>query len=139
MEDGYIVAVDPGNEKCGAALLDALGKPLERRVVPRSEIFSLLESWLAVHTPATLVVGDRTGSKQFLRELAEADLEDGFAAIHLVDEHLSTQEARQRYFEEHRRTGWRRLIPASLQTPPEPIDDYVAVILGERYLARTDR
>ncbi|HKM17981.1 MAG TPA: pre-16S rRNA-processing nuclease YqgF, partial [Limnochordia bacterium] len=34
----------------------------------------------------------------------------------------------------HPPRGWRRLLPVSLQTPPVPIDDYVAVILAQRYL-----
>ena len=30
--------------------------------------------------------------------------------------------------------GWRRLLPVSMQMPPEPYDDYVAVILAQRFL-----
>ena len=55
--------------------------------------------------------------------------------ITLVDEHLTTLEARARYFVEHPPTGLKRLLPVSMQVPPEPYDDYVAVILGERFLA----
>ena len=32
--------------------------------------------------------------------------------------------------------GLRRLLPTSMQVPPVPVDDFVAVILGTRYLAR---
>ena len=36
--------------------------------------------------------------------------------------------------DEHRPKGIARLIPKGMRTPPEPIDDYAAVILAERYL-----
>ena len=32
--------------------------------------------------------------------------------------------------------GLRRLLPTSMQVPPVPVDDFVAVILGTRFLAR---
>ena len=55
--------------------------------------------------------------------------------VTLVDEHRSTEEARRRYFVDNPPSGWRRLMPRGLLTPPVPYDDYVAIILAERYLA----
>jgi hypothetical protein len=51
-----------------------------------------------------------------------------------VDEHLSSVEARSRYLDDHKPRGIARLIPKGMRTPPEPIDDYAAVVLAERYL-----
>ena len=31
--------------------------------------------------------------------------------------------------------GGRRLLPLGLRTPPGPVDDFAAVILGRRYIA----
>jgi hypothetical protein len=53
----------------------------------------------------------------------------------LVDEHRSSEQGRRRYFRDNPPRGWRRLLPVGLQTPPRAYDDYVAVILAERYLA----
>ena len=54
--------------------------------------------------------------------------------ILVVDEQNTTLQARERYWEFNKRRGWRKLLPASLQSPPEPVDDYVAFILAERVL-----
>ena len=37
------------------------------------------------------------------------------------------------YWREHPPRGLMRLIPVTMQVPPVPVDDYVAVILAERY------
>lgn len=118
------------------ALLSGDGTLLERRVVEREEAVSLLEEWLRRSPGAQLVVGDGTGSKAFLADLERSGLGARFRSVHLVNEHLSSVEARRRYFEENPPKGLRRLLPWTLQTPPVPIDDYVAVILGERFLQR---
>ena len=74
-----------------------------------------------------IVLGDRTGSARFRRELAQAFPHVDIVA---VDEHLSSVEARQRYWQENPPRGWRRFIPLGMQVPPEPFDDLVAVIFG---------
>jgi hypothetical protein len=55
-------------------------------------------------------------------------------AVCLAEEAETTLVARRRYFRDHPPRGWRRLLPLSLQVPPEPYDDYAAAIIGERYL-----
>lgn len=129
----YIAAVDPGREKCGIALMSTRGEVVEQRVVPRREALTHLSRWHQTHPLKTVVLGNRTGSEAFKQEIEESLLGER-VEISLVDEHLSTLEARERYFSERPPKGWRRLIPVSMQVPPEPYDDFVAVILGERYL-----
>ena len=85
---------------------------------------------LREHVAATLVLGDRTAAKD-VRALLGEQVE---ARTVLVDEHRSTEQGRQRYFEDNPPRGWRRLLPVGLQTPPCPYDDYVAVVIAERYL-----
>jgi hypothetical protein len=51
-----------------------------------------------------------------------------------VNERDSTLEARDLYWKEVPPRGWRRLVPLSLQVPPEPIDDFAAVVLARRHL-----
>jgi hypothetical protein len=50
-----------------------------------------------------------------------------------VDETGSTLEARNLFWKEHRPRGWRRLVPLSLQVPPQPVDDFAAVVLAQRF------
>ena len=56
----------------------------------------------------------------------------GLPPVRVVEERGSTLEARRRYFADHPPRGWRRLVPLSLQVPPQEYDDYVAVLLIER-------
>jgi hypothetical protein len=52
-----------------------------------------------------------------------------------ISEDNSSREGRRRFLETNRQ-GWRRLVPLGLQSPWRPYDDYVAVVLGERFLAQ---
>lgn len=49
----------------------------------------------------------------------------------------STLEARDRYWTMYPNRGLQRLIPLGLRVPPRPVDDIVAILLIERYFARS--
>ena len=51
----------------------------------------------------------------------------------LIDESHSTEEARKLYWQYNPPTGWRKIIPTSMQFPPEPVDDLTALVIGLRY------
>ncbi|NLJ79412.1 MAG: Holliday junction resolvase RuvX [Firmicutes bacterium] len=124
-----VVAVDPGREKCGIAVV-ADGEALKQQVVERRCYLQVLERIFENYRIEKIVIGDGTGSAEFVTEIGSA-----FPAysISVVDEYRSTEEARLRYWQEHRPRGWRRVLPTSMQVPPEPYDDYVALILAERF------
>ena len=120
-----IIAIDPGSRKCGIAIAEQQEHYFVRlsplmRWKSREETYRHLSSSL-------IVVGDRTYGRR-IAQLFEETL-----PVVFVDEHGSSEEARQRYWKYHKRTGWRRLLPTSLQVPPEPYDDIVAEILAERF------
>jgi hypothetical protein len=50
-----------------------------------------------------------------------------------VDESHTSEQARRRYVNEKPAHGWRRLLPKALRTPETPYDDYVAILLAERW------
>jgi RNase H-fold protein (predicted Holliday junction resolvase) len=127
-----ILAVDPGRDKCGVAVVQTDGLVLYQAVVPTKEIGPQVARLTQEHRVGTLLLGDRTAAKEVGRLLSQAT---GALRPVVVDEHRSTEEGRRRYFRENPRRGWRRLLPVSLQTPPRPYDDYVAVVLAERYLS----
>lgn len=126
-----ILAIDPGREKCGIAVLDRKGKVLERGVLSRKEIKSSIYHLLAKHIISTLVIGRSAFGKELEKEISGMNIQSN---IVFVSEKYSTLEARKRYWKHHPPKGLLRLIPTSLLTPPVPIDDYAAVILGERFL-----
>lgn len=127
-------AVDPGREKCGWALLAADGGVSGKGVVRAERLTEVLQSAQRTFAKLAVVVGSGTGSQQVISQLRQ--LLEGPSGPAVVDERGSTLEARRAYFADHPSKGWRRLLPISLQTPPQEYDDYVAIILGRRYLAQ---
>ena len=125
--------------KCGVAVVrrvDNAGEQpgfetVHRAVVIREEAGSAIRELSSLFSPDAIVIGDGTAHQEYVR-LAE---DVGSAPVYLVDETLSTQQARKLYFQHNPPRGIRRLIPISMQTPDRPYDDFVAVILAERFLS----
>jgi hypothetical protein len=91
----------------------------------------LIETVVNLHQEFRLeliVVGDRTHSKIIREMLTPVKL-----PIIRVNEDKSSIEGRYRYLKE-KTTGFARLLPLGLRIPKQPFDDYVAVVLAERYL-----
>ena len=128
-----IAAVDPGREKCGVAVVAMDGAIVKRLVVPTPALQEEISSILATGKIQVLLCGDGTGSAAqaaMMRELAQQHK----AEFLIVDEKNTTEEARKLYWRLQPPQGWRRLLPITMQTPPVPIDDYVAVLLAWKYL-----
>jgi RNase H-fold protein (predicted Holliday junction resolvase) len=131
---GGVLGVDPGSGKAGFALLDPQGSVIEAGVVPVASLRERLQALVAVHPVEAVALGRGTNAQRLAAVLADLGI-----PIHLVDEYETTRRARELYFEEHPPRGWRRLIPLGLQLPPGPIDDYAAILIGRRFLARGRR
>ncbi len=135
MKSKTVLAIDPGSSKCGMALVKKTenGKIelLWRSIVATSNICEGLKE-AATHGPYDLVIlGGGTHSSQVTREIRTT--KPGVALL-VVDERDTSLQARERYWLHINRKGWRRLLPSTLQVPPEPVDDFVALILAERVL-----
>jgi RNase H-fold protein (predicted Holliday junction resolvase) len=129
-----VLAIDPGREKCGIAVVRLASAEIEilwHAIVPARDMDSSLPAQIARYAVDHLIVGDATGSRDLCEQLGQWLPTIPFA---LVEEKNSTLEARALYWREHPPRGWRRLLPLSLQAPPEPIDDFAAIILAQRYL-----
>ena len=130
-----VLAIDPGSAKCGFALVkrNSDGKMilLWRKVVRRESLRSALHEAATSAPYSMIVVGSGTRSRDVVNEIRD---ELPSAGILVVDEQDTSFQARERYWEQTPRKGWRRLLPSTLQEPPEPIDDFVALILAERVL-----
>lgn len=125
-----VIAVDPGRDKCGVAVVRSDGTCPEKRVVAATEVGETVAAMAAGYGATTLVIGDRTGSRETIRALERLGV---FGSIVRTDEHRSTEEAKELYFREQPARGLRRLIPAGFRRPPEPLDHYAAWVLGRRY------
>ncbi len=124
-----ILALDPGRDKCGLALGDG-ARVVARAVVPRARLAEVVREWAGRFAVTRVIVGDRTGAAE-VRRLLEQALPQ--VPVSLVPEEGSTLLARRLYFRDHPPRGWRRLVPLSLQVPPEPYDDYAAEVLLGRF------
>ncbi len=123
-----VLAVDPGSAKCGVAVCGPEGV-LAHRVVAVGDLYQVAKQWVESYQVEAIIVGNQTGSKRVFDIIGPLG-----CPVEGVAERDSTLRARRRYFRDHPPRGWRRLLPISLQVPPEPYDDYAAVVLAEAYL-----
>lgn len=125
-----ILAIDPGREKTGIAILKN-SDVLEHEIINSEELVQIIKSLLEKYFIKTIVMGNGTSSKKkydlLKREFIDRD-------IVLINEYRTTDEARKLYFQENPPKGWKKLIPLGMQVPPVPVDDYAAIVIGRKYL-----
>ena len=125
-----ILAIDPGREKTGIAILNN-SDVLEHKIINSEELVQIIKSLLEKYIIKTIVMGNGTSSKKkydlLKREFIDRD-------IVLINEYRTTDEARKLYFQENPPKGWKKLIPLGMHVPPVPVDDYAAIVIGRKYL-----
>jgi len=126
-----VIGIDPGSIKAGYALLEQTGDVVEAGIEPIDCLLGCLEKLVARRPVRAIALGGGTNAGPIKAALRRLGL-----PIHSVDEFETTRFARSLYFAEHPPRGWRRLIPVGLQLPPRPIDDYAAILIARRFLAR---
>lgn len=131
VNSNFILAIDPGKEKVGWAILNYQKEVLKKGVCFLSESYRVVKNLLQEFSIKTIVIGDSKFGNSIESLLRDQGIN---LPIVKVTEKNSTFEARRRYFMDHPPTGIWHLIPISLQVPPIPVDDYSAVIIGERYI-----
>ena len=104
---------------------------LAQEIVPTTALPRRVAHYIGRYGVLTLIMGDRTGAKEMQALLRQAGLS---LEIVFVDEDRSSELGRRRFLLAHPGRGWQRLLPLGLRTPDRPYDDFVAVILAERYL-----
>lgn len=117
-----LVAFDPGRN-IGMAFVSDKGKLLKAEVISLTDLQSL------ELPPATVLIGDGTGSKDVQNVLSQR----GYA-FELVDETGTTLEARDLYFKDHPPKGLTKLLPSGMRPPPASLDHYAAYAIALRYL-----
>ncbi len=130
-DDPPLLAIDPGTEKCGVAIVTAQRKILEQEITPLASLHLRVGHFIGKYGITTVILGDRTGARE-ARDLLRAS---GFnIEIIFVNEDRTSELGRKRFLIANPPKGWKRLLPIGLRCPNRPYDDYVAVILAERYL-----
>lgn len=127
-----VLGIDPGTRKVGFAFIDDAESPaLARGIEPLDTLMSRLGALIGEHPIGAVALGSGTNAGLLARMLEPLGV-----PVHVIDETDTTYRARALYFAEHPPRGWRRLLPLGLQVPPRPIDDYAAMLIARRYLAR---
>lgn len=126
-----VAGLDPGRDKCGLAVLNQQGQTLWQQVIPTEALEVQLQQAVGQYGFQKLVMGNGTTSSKARKRIETAlpELE-----VIVVDEYRTTDQARQEYWAAKPPTGWRRLVPRGMLVPPEPVDDFAAVILARRYI-----
>lgn len=124
-----ILAIDPGKDKCGLAIVNYSLLVLSKKIVDRIELQSYLSQLINIYDIREIIIGDGTFYNEVLKEIKGiTDI-----PVKIVDEAYTTLEAEKRYWQE--KGGlWKKLHFFIHWKPGRPLDDYVAVILVERYL-----
>ena len=130
-----ILGIDPGRRKTGVAVINGDGEILGRDIIAPDALEARLPDLIIRWEISRIALGDSTASDN-----ARAQIERAIAnlavELRIVDETGSTLEARALYWRDHPRAGWRRLVPLSLQEPPQPLDDYAAAVVARRGLSQ---
>lgn len=131
-----VVAIDPGSNKCGIAVVDLQGIVLQLLLVGRHELASavakIIQDLTAKGYQTTIVMGNGTQHKKVSQELQAIVLDK--SAVQMVEEYGSTLEARELYWKYNNPTWWQRLLPPSWRNTP-PLDAYAALVIAKRYIA----
>jgi len=129
-EEEIIIAIDPGTKKCGYAVADSNLSVLQREVISTEKITKTIEDSMNIYKINKIVLGNGTNYKNI-----EKRLKNHFPQLKiiLIEEEFSTLEARKKYFEAHPPRGILKIIPLSLRVPPCHYDDFVAILLAEKY------
>ncbi|MEG4075736.1 pre-16S rRNA-processing nuclease YqgF [Microcoleus sp. Pol14C2] len=130
-----ILGFDPGKDKCGIAVMGRDKKVCYHQVVLSEAAISTIQSLCEQFPIELLVMGDQTTSKSWKQKLTQSLSPE--IEIVRVDERFSSLEAKERYWEMYPPTGFSRLIPQGMRTPPRPVDDIVAIVLIQRYLNKS--
>ncbi len=128
---GTILAIDPGKYQSGLAVLLDDKAVLERRVVKTIELPESVSEMCYKYQVPIIIIGSGGPGKSIEKKIAASNVR---SSIMFVNEKGSTMEARKLYWKENSPKGFMRFLPAGLRVPPEPYDDYAAVIIGRRYL-----
>ena len=126
-----VLAIDPGRDKCGIAVLSPAGNILLHETLPTAGLAARVAALAAEYEPC-IIMGDGTTSAA-AKTRVEENL--GAGTVTLVDEYRTTEEGRRLAWTAYPPHGWRRLVPRGLLTPPVPVDDFAAAALARRFLA----
>ena len=134
----WVLALDPGSDKVGYAVVYYDLSHGEMGIAYLSEMQRVFRRFCATDVdvrPQAVVMGRATAAAVLCRLYNDLQLD---IPVRFAEERNTTYKARGRYFAENPPTGIWRLVPLGMQTPPRPVDDYAAWLIGEKYLSENN-
>jgi RNase H-fold protein (predicted Holliday junction resolvase) len=132
-----LLALDPGSDKVGTAVLSFNKEEKEKTIVKKEEVLDHLEEIFRHYQIEEIVIGNGTGAEE-LRRMISSSYPD--IKISLVEEEYTTEEAQARYLEEKPMSNYEKLLRKVVSWKvKKPLDDYAALIIGEKYLKKLDK
>ncbi len=134
----WVLALDPGSDKVGYAVVYYDLSHGEMGIAYLSEMQRVFRRFCATDVddrPQAVVMGNGTAAAVLCRLYNDLQLD---IPVRFAEERNTTYKARGRYFAENPPTGIWRLVPLGMQTPPRPVDDYAAWLIGEKYLSENN-
>jgi len=128
-EQKFFMGIDPGRDKCGVAVLTENCEIKFQKVIPTEDLDAVLKNLAAEFEIQMVIMGNGTTHKAAAEKLSAAGLN-----FQLIDEKHTTEQARIEYWKKNPPRGWRKLLPTTMQVPPEPVDAIVAEILVKKFL-----
>lgn len=130
MEINRIIAVDPGKDKCGVAVVTRAGAVEHKEIAATGAVVDKIGALLKPGGVGAVAVGAGGGGAA-LAERLRGLFPD--MTIETVEEKNTTRQARDRFFAENPTKRFLAVFPLSLFLPQPVVDDYAAVIIGERF------
>jgi hypothetical protein len=127
-----ILAIDPGIDKFGLAVLDLSGGIIDKKVILKEKFSQEISVMLDRYNPGALITGDGTGSDWAYGVLSAL----GKGKVVRVDEKNSTLDARELAWSENPPGGIWKLIPKFFWPSPPDLDAWAAVVIGRRALKK---
>ncbi|MFW5856116.1 MAG: resolvase [Bacillota bacterium] len=128
-----ILAIDPGKDKSGIAVVSRNKEVKMKTIVPTREISGIISDIIHKYNIEVIVLGDGTSSST-LKEILKVLTGDKIP-IKPVAEDFSTVEAEKRFKKNNPVSLGKKIIGLFLDwKPSQPLDDITAVILAERYI-----
>ena len=129
-----VLSIDPGNKKCGIAVVDNHLKLIAGEVVSKEKLLHKIKIYLDRYEIKIILIGSGTNSKNIF-DITKEKFPN--LTITKIAEKDTTMQARKRYFQHYPPTGLYKLLPISLRLPPRPYDDFAALVIAERYFSET--
>ena len=130
----FILAVDPGRDKCGFAVLTRDGVIIQKAVVLADDFAVRIADFINTFKPEIYAVGSGTHSRSafdILKSVVDQD-------VMVIDETGSTLQGRELAWMENPTSGFIGMLPKVFWPTPPDVDAWAAVVIGRRALRKVD-